>query len=371
MPDVRRGSSRFSGIVWRIAVPYVLLILVAMAGIAIYLSGLARQAYLADLQDQLAGEARLVGDALAPSLILGQTGDHLDSLAHRYADLTHARVTLIGLDGTVLGESHDDRLQMDNHLYRPEVQAALTKGEGSSIRRSATLGYDLMYVAVLAQGGGRPLSVIRLALPLSQIQVRVTRLRMAVILATLLATVLATVLAVLIAERTARPVRWLTTVVQRVAAGDLGARLVPTTRDELGTLTHAFNQMSERLQGMVGVLSDEQNLLAGVLEHMADGVVITDGDGLVRLLNPAAARLLDTNNEAALGRSFAQVARHYRIIQVWQDCRDRQEERAEPVELGPQAGFLQVIVTPLPAEQSGSCLVILQDLTEVRQQRVT
>jgi two-component system phosphate regulon sensor histidine kinase PhoR len=366
MPDSRGAPSRFSGILWRIAVPYVLLILVTMAVIATYLSGLVREAYLADLRNQLAGEARLVADAMAPSLLLGQGEDVLDTLTQHYADLTHARVTLIGPDGTVLGESNGDRLQMENHLYRPEVQAALTEGEGSTIRLSATLGTRWMYFALPVQDKGQLLAIIRLALPLSQIEAGVARLRIAVLAATLLAAALATLLAVWIAERTARPVRWLTTVVQRVAAGDLGARLVPTTHDELGTLTHAFNQMSERLQDMVGVLTDEQSRLAGVLEHMADGVVITDGDGLVRLLNPAAARLLDTNNEAALGRSFAQVARHYRIIEVWQDCRDRQEERAEPVELGPQAGFLQVIVTPLPAGQSGSCLVILQDLTEVR-----
>jgi two-component system phosphate regulon sensor histidine kinase PhoR len=344
----------------------VLLILAAMASLAAYLSGLVRQSYLADLQGQLAGEARVVGEALLPSLVLEQTGETLDRLARRYADLTQTRVTLIGLDGTVLGESHEDRLQMDNHLYRVEVQDALAKGEGSSIRYSLTLGYEWMYVAVPVPGEGQPPGVVRLALPLSQIQASVTRLRMAVLAATLLATVLATLLALWIAERAVRPVRSLTAVVQRVAAGDLGARLLPTTRDELGVLTHSFNQMSERLRDMVSALSSEQSRLAGVLEHMADGVLITDRDGVVRLLNPAAARLLDTSTEAALGRSFTQVARHHRIIEVWQACRDRQEEQTEPVEVGRRGGFLQVIATPLTREEEQSCLVIIQDLTQVR-----
>ena len=210
------------------------------------------------------------------------------------------------------------------------------------------------------------MGAMRLAVPLSQVQANVARLRAAVLAATLLAAVLATLLAVWIAERAVRPVRSLTEVVQRVAAGDLGARMLPTTRDELGTLIHAFNQMSERLRDMVSALSSEQSRLAGVLEHMADGVVITDSDGLVRLLNPAAARLLGTASAAALGRSFAQVARHHRIIEVWHTCNTRQDEQSELVELGRQGRLLQVIATPLTRGEEQSCLVIIQDLTQVR-----
>jgi two-component system phosphate regulon sensor histidine kinase PhoR len=360
------APSRFSGIRWRIAVPYILLIVAVMAGLAVYLSGRVRQFYLADLQGQLAGEARVVGEALLPLLSAGQTGETLDQLARRYADLTDARVTLVGLDGTVLGESHEDRLQMDNHLYRVEIQDALAKGEGASTRYSRTLGYDWMYVAVPVPDAGQPLAVMRLAVPLTRIQAGVTRLRTAVLAAMLLATVLAVLLALWIAERAVRPVRSLTAVVQRVADGDLGARMIPTTADELGVLTHAFNRMSEQLRDKVHALNSEQSRLSGVLEHMADGVVITDRDGLVRLLNPAAARLLDTTSQAAMGRSFAQVARHHRIIEVWQTCRERQQEQAAPVEIGLRGGFLQVIATPLAGDQEQSCLVIIQDLTQVR-----
>ncbi len=360
------APSRFSSIRWRIAVPYILLAALVMAGLAVYLSARVREFYLTDLQGQLAGEARVVGEALLTALAEGETGASLDQLARRYADLTEARVTLVGLDGTVLGESHEDRLQMDNHLYRVEIQDALAGGEGASTRFSRTLGYDLMYVAVPVPDVGQPAAVMRLAVPLTRIQAAIARLRTTMLAATLLATVLAGLLALWIAERAVRPVRALTAVVQRVADGDLGARMIPTTSDELGVLTNAFNRMSAQLRDKVHTLSSEQSRLSGVLEHMADGVVITDHDGLVRLLNPAAARLLDTNSEAALGRSFAQVARHHRIIEVWQACRERRQEQAVPVEIGRRGDFWQVVATPLARDEDQSCLVILQDLTQVR-----
>ena len=56
---------------------------------------------------------------------------------------------------------------------------------------------------------------------------------------------------------------------------------------------------------------------------MADGVLITDDDGHVELINPAACRLLHTTTAAALGRSFAAVARHHALIDLWQRCHER------------------------------------------------
>jgi two-component system phosphate regulon sensor histidine kinase PhoR len=357
----------FGNIRWRIAIPYMILILLAMAGLVVYLSDLVRDAHLADLQAQLTKEAQLIGDVLLSSPISGEPDGDFDPLTQHYADLLGARVTIIGVDGTVLGESHEDRTQMDNHLYRPEVQQALAEGQGSSIRFSRTVGYDMMYVAVPVTEEGRVTNIVRVSLPLRQIEANVARLRRAILSAALLAALGAALLALLIAERTARPVRQLTEVVQRMAKGDLNARLLSTTQDEVGTLTRAFNQMADRLQETITTLAGERGRLTAVLDNMADGVLITDGDGRVRLINPAAIRLLDTTEELALERSFAQVVRHYQLIELWKRCRNTGEEQIEVVELSLRGPFLQAIVTSLQDAEPRAYLLILQDLTRVRQ----
>ena len=351
---------------WRIAIPYIALIVLAMLGLLLYLTGFVRQARLADLRAQLADDARLVGDALASQPAWAEPTATFDDAARHYADLLGARVTIIATDGVVVGESHENRAQMDNHLFRPEVQQALAKGMGSSLRFSETLDQQMMYVAVTATGGGAT-RIVRVALPAQQVEASVAHLRGAIILAGLLATLGAALLAVFLAWRAVRPVRQLTDVVQRMAGGDLGARLLPTTRDEVGTLARSFNQMADRLRGTITTLSEERSRLAAVLETMADGALITDEDGRVRLINPAAARLLGTDTEAALGRTLAEVARDYRIISLWQRCREQGTEQVEPVEMGRQGPFFQIVVTPLQGGPSSACLVILQDLTRVRQ----
>jgi two-component system phosphate regulon sensor histidine kinase PhoR len=339
----------FHTIRWRIAIPYVVLILLSTLGLTFFISNQVRKVRLADLESQLVAEARVLADSLQPLMAQGESADVLNSLARRWASLLGARITIIGVDGTVLGESQHDRTEMGNHLDRPEVQQALTNGQGSSIRFSQTVGYEMMYVAlpVRAPSGDRVMGVVRVALPLRQIEASVGRLRQTILTAGLFTALLAALMALLIAERTARPVRRLTDVAERMAEGDLGARLLPTSQDEVGQLTLAFNHMADQLREKVTTLAEEQDRLAVLLEHMADGVLITDAGGKVQLINPAAARLLGTTQSAALGRSFVQVVRDYRLVELWENCSEQSEEQSAAVELDRLGLFLQVIVTPL------------------------
>ncbi|MGD2177231.1 MAG: ATP-binding protein [Anaerolineae bacterium] len=356
----------FHSLRWRIAVPYLILILLTMGGLAVCLSHLVRQSHLSDLQGKLTAEARLIGDAVKTTSEWDPAESKFDVLAQHYADLLDARVTFIGADGTVLGESHADRSQMDNHLRRPEVQEALTTGQGHSTRLSRTVGYQMMYAAVLVTSGDRVQGFARVALPVSQVEAQVARLRRVILLAALLVVLAAALLAIIIADRVARPVQQLTEVVHRMTVGDLSARLLPTTQDEIGELTRSFNQMATRLRNTISTLTEQQNQLSAVLDTMADGVLISDDQGLVRLINPAAEIILGASQEQALGRSFAQVARDHRMIDLWQRCFQEREEQVEPVEMDRQQAFLQVIVTPLQEGDDRACLIILQDLTRMR-----
>jgi two-component system phosphate regulon sensor histidine kinase PhoR len=356
----------FGPIRWRIAIPYVILILLATATLTLYFSDFMRQAHLSDLRTQLTAEARLVGDAIQPLLVEGDTIETIHPLAKRWGELLEARVTIIRADGVVLGDSHEDPAVMENHLGRTEVQQALADGFGISTRYSRTVGYDMMYAAIPVEANGQVVGIARISLPLIQIEANVARLRNTIVVASIITALLAGLLALFIAERIARPVRQLTEVVQRMTGGDLSARLLPIPHGEVGVLTQAFNQMAARLQGTITTLVEERSRLTAVLDNMADGVVITDSEGRVRLINPAAARLLSTDEEAALGRPFAQVARDHRLIGLRQQCCELNEEQFASVEVGRQGPFLQAIATPLRDTGPQASLVILQDLTRVR-----
>ena len=189
--------------------------------------------------------------------------------------------------------------------------------------------------------------------------------RQAVSGAAVLLLVATAVLAFPIAARTTRPVRQLTQVIRRLADGEWNARVLPQTRDEMGELTLAFNDMIDQLRAQHTALLAENGQFNTMLNYMADGVIITDSQGIVRLINPASAKLLSLTEKAALGHSFAEVVRHHQLIDLWQRCQDDRREVTAAVEIGREL-FLQAIVTPFEAHSAQGYLVILQDLTTVR-----
>lgn len=172
-----------------------------------------------------------------------------------------------------------------------------------------------------------------------------------------------------VAERLARPLRDVTAVARRAAAGDDSARVLSDRPDEIGDLVRAFGDMAEQHRAQTAALDQDVRRLALVLDQMADGVLITDDAGHVELINPAACRLLHVAPAEALGRSFAAVARHHALIELWQRCRERGGEQVEAVEISPKL-FLQAVATPFRRGPAAGYVILLQDLTQVRRLQV-
>ena len=66
---------------------------------------------------------------------------------------SESRITLIEQDGTVVYDSTKDSLTLENHLDRPEIQKAFEKGEGRSLRYSASQETHTYYYAKVLSNG--------------------------------------------------------------------------------------------------------------------------------------------------------------------------------------------------------------------------
>ena len=357
----------FHSIRWRITIPFVLLSLFSLLALGLYISSFVRQTYLDNLETKLTTEARMIGDVLAPLLQSGTVGPELDAAAQHWAALLEARVTIVAPDGVVLGESHENRAQMDNHATRPEIAAALASGQGSSTRFSHTVGYQMMYTAVAITLDGQTLGVARVAVPLQDVEADVAHIQRILMTATLLVIALTVLLAALIASRTTRPVRQLTQAARQMAAGELGSSPIPATPDEVGQLAKAFNLMSTQLRDQINALQSERAKLSAVLQKMTDGVLIVDQEGRVQLLNAAAEKMFAVDQAAAIGRPLVEVTRHHQPVEMWQHCQDSGEGQSASFELGRKNLTLAGVATPLGPLLPGSTLLLFQDLTRQRQ----
>jgi two-component system, OmpR family, phosphate regulon sensor histidine kinase PhoR len=350
---------------WRIALPFGMLITLILVGLAIYFSSLLERTYEDELQSRLLAEARLIGAHLDTTLLQPDQSLALGALVTQDAVNLQARLTIIAPDGTVLADSEQDYRVMENHFFRPEVQQALTNKQGYAIRFSATIGYDMLYVAAGFPTGSLTRGVVRLSVPMSQVQANVNRVRFGVVLAVLLALVLVNGITFLITRRTLRPIYRLTNAVRRMAAGDQDVHILSTERDEVGQLTNAFNLLADNLRDTIASYQREHDRLNGVVEHLVDGVMIIDDDGRVRLANPAALRLLGYTGSQPIAVSLPSIARYPQIVALWVRYRESGLESSDLIELERPGTFTQAIFIPLGASQIGFSLLILQDLTNL------
>lgn len=354
----------FRSIRWRIAVTFAVLIVLCIVGLSAYLSYFFRHYYQDSLTTQLTDQAKLVGDAGEPYFVSGDT-DYLDTLAKRLGAQIDARVTIINSDGMVLGDSEEeDPATMDNHSERPEVREALAEGTGSDIRRSETLGYDMMYVAAAIAPDGKTVGVARVALPLTDIGAAMGHINAVIAVGALVAAALGILLAFQITRITVDPVKKLTAVSKRMADGDLNQEIAVTSRDEVGELARAFNRMAMQVKQTMAAVTAERDRMEVIFSHMGDAILVVDGNSIVTTLNKAAEKVFQTSRDQAMGRHFIEVVRDYEIDTLLQRCLTAKEQQKGLVGVSPKRQLLGVIVTPFQGESG--CVVLVQDLTELR-----
>lgn len=170
-------------------------------------------------------------------------------------------------------------------------------------------------------------------------------------------------IALRVADRLVRPVNNLVDAAQKIADGDLSARVsVDQFRDdEVGFLSQSFNRMTERLQEQTGVLlatnhqlGERRLFIEAVLESVSAGVVSVDGNGVVQLANSTAEKLLKNKFDTIVGQDFALVAPSLAML--------ASESPRGVVQIGDGPEPLTVAVTVSPREQG--CVVTFEDISQ-------
>ena len=356
----------FRSIQGRITIWFVLLVIISMAVLGVYLTSSVRSNQLSNLRAQLENEAKITAEVSLPGFSGQAVGGDLDALAKKLGSRIDARITIIALDGMVLGDSDEEPATMENHGTRPEVKDAMASGIGESTRFSTTLETQLMYVAVTITDEDEILGVSRVALPLTQVENSVNSIIIIIIIAMAITAVIVILAAWFITRLTTQPIRELTKASRQIASGEFEHKISVGTRDESGQLAHAFNEMSSKLKDMLATVSEDKARLSGILDNMADGVVLTDTEGNIVLTNNAARNLLDIGDKENEGRPLIEVVREFEFNDLLSTCLKTGQERIAQFESSTSNRFLRVIAIPFTDGRPGGALLLIQDLTEVR-----
>jgi PAS domain S-box-containing protein len=187
------------------------------------------------------------------------------------------------------------------------------------------------------------------------------------------------VLAFVLAQRIVGPIRRLTESTTNIAAGDLSARVIVDSSDEIGLLAAEYNRMAENLRQLrnsdMGKLLVAQQTTEAAIDSLFDPVIVTDGDGRVTKLNPAAEEIFGPE-EKNTGMHVGEVARDVRIAGAVAEALESQrpvaaEEMSSVLPLavaGSERAF-RLRTTPMRDNDHHllGAVTLLEDITHLRE----
>ena len=281
--------------------------------------------------------------------------DSLKQMTEQAAPAAGARITVIDATGKVLADSEANPDTMENHAARPEFVAALQGQIGSATRLSKTIGVDLLYVAVPVPGGA-----VRMAYPLSSIREANREIRRDLLEGSAVAGLLALLLAFVATQSIGRRLLRITDFAERVAAGDLSARIQEGAGDEIAHVASALDKTARKLEEGFSALENSRQTLETLLNSMQEAVIAVAQDERVLWANQRMERLLPSG--VRLGAPLVQSVRDPEIlasVQTALTTRDVTMARAAKIFSG---RVFDVTAAPMPG---GGAVAVLHDQTEI------
>lgn len=355
-------------IMWRIYVSFLASAMIAFAAMAWYATHSLRWFHQEQVAAELLMNAQIVAREAAAILPETESGA-ADRLCKELGRLMTTRITLVLPDGRVIGDAEDNPAVMDSHRNRPEIAAALKGGTGQAVRFSGTRRQSLMYLAIPVRQNNTLIAVARVSLPLTVIDWSVHAVVRNIILSWLIVAILFAVVAWLLSRWISRPLEDMRRVAERIARGDLEARVARPDIEELGDLARTLTQMAAQLGERLSIITRQRNEQEAVLASMVEGVMAVDREECILHLNHAAARLLDLAPEQARGRSIQEAVRN-RDLQAFigATLAGKSPAEGEIVLYGNEERFLQLHGTVLKdiADHRIGALIVLSDITRLK-----
>lgn len=293
-----------SSIFRKLLLTSMLLIGVTLASADLLLTRYTAERERSIAERQVAQSVRLI----APTLIANPP-KNLQKWAENTDAAIDTRVTLIDGAGVVLADSRHDPETMENHSGRPEVRSALAGRAGSAIRRSATLDVDFFYYAAPLDSPDHPRTVLRLAIPLSQVGAAISTVRLLILRASAAAALIALLIAYFIAGAFTRRIRRIENYATELVNADYSGTFAAEGDDELGSVARSLRTMAEHFRGMLQRLAQESSRREAILGAMVEGVLAVDRDLRITFYNGAFARAVHARTPSMDGLSVLHVVR--------------------------------------------------------------
>lgn len=191
------------------------------------------------------------------------------------------RITVIGVDGVVIYDSHTLAENMENHMERPEIQSAIKTGTGISKRVSDTLSETSYYYAVMLSDG----NILRIATTSATVYETFMSAVPLITVMTAITFVLAFILSHYMTVNIVKPINHIDTSEPESIA----------VYDELAPFVSKIRRQNQVIKDQMKDLRRKKIEFETITENMNEGLIVIGKKGSVISYNKSAIKLLNVN----------------------------------------------------------------------------
>lgn len=255
--------------------------------------------------------------------------------------------------GTVLATSDSNSANVE---ITPNIIYAMSGETGSAIDRSATY----MDYALPIKSGDEVKYIVYVLDSKEEIYDIIRNIFINIVWALVFGLLISAFLGLILSRTIIMPISNLQVRAEQLSEGEFGHRIEVKSRDEIGRLTMAFNDMAGRIDENLSDISAEKNKVEAILSQMTDGIIAFDQAGNIIHRNTAAGEFID--NEERFEDLINNLGLDLTLEQLNYLDRNRVVEKRCEV----KNKIIRALFAPYSDEsdKNGGTVVVLQDVTE-------
>ena len=272
------------------------------------------------------------------------------------------RVTVVDKSGKVLSDSETaDVSNMENHIDREEIVAALHGKSVAVTRRSDTTNKDMVYSAVKVNLSSDDYVFVRVSTPVDSVNLYATSTILPNFYVLIAAIIAAVILSIVLTKSLVKPMAEIKNSLIALNNGTFTPS-TPSEKDpEINKMMSEINDIGEKLSDTITTVSEDNKKLDYILNNVSDGIVVITADGNIEIMNDNAKLVFDVKNDA-ISSNYTVLSANEKFISAVSDAVN---ERINKVFEFTTAAH-DVYLTSIRCLDGGMTIIVLSDITAVK-----
>ena len=258
--------------------------------------------------------SKVLGDNLVQNESTKSNRDSKSGIAKLVSEFNIQKLLLVNVidnDSKILATSskngNDEYLA--KRSFDPLVSQVIKTGESiKQIQNNADSNKRVWIYVSPVKKDNEVVGVISLMADIESVYQEVNGISKIFIVGTILSILITTVIGFVASKTVTSSIEKMSSQVKKMALGNYGTVVGIDADDEIGDLAKVFNQISKRIEEEQAVTETERRKLATIIESMMDGIITTDNNGRIILINTSAEDMLGgRDDEIFIGKDALKI----------------------------------------------------------------